>query len=303
VHVFFNHFIQLEEKITPDLVRQAMRRCCALVLAPGATGADLCLPAFHPETEELSLLVWIQVKNRNAAHMTPSRRDTWWKHLARNEIMPPSPSRADEANRMIPSLSILFSMNPDYKSNIQVPSAQTDVPLVVLAKQSKKSLDALKTEHKADSTTQKDFWQWLLKEKASSSCSQSTKRMRRLCSQPQDMPGFVVPSNDKGYEELYLQGFSVPSGPISFACIQMPYVLTSSSYTLTEIACIRQILQASELQQSTVFDPQEQTEITRKHIISQVKTLLKCHRSTKTEIVNRNRIEIETETETMTLRA
>merc|ERR1712137_136471 len=278
-HVFFNHFIQLEEKITPDLVRQAMRRCCALLLAPGATGADLCLPAFNPKTEELSLLVWIQVKNRNSAHMVPSKQKEWWEHLRRNKIMPPSPSETDEIDRMMPSLGILFSMNPDFKQPIVAPKYEKTVPIVLLPKQEQKSLTVLQKEHEGSDYKQTPFWSWLLDIKSKqkkTSCRQWVSKLRHLCSRS-DIPGFVEPKEPEAFQKLFLNGFAVLSGSMAFASIQVPDVLRRpaprpSLYNETDVTYIRQILKAHELQ-STVFDPKRQTEIAQEHILSQATTL------------------------------
>ena len=65
--LFFNHFIELEEQITFEILTKALRRCCALKLMKNCKGADLAIPLFN-STEgfgtKVSGILWIQIKTK-----------------------------------------------------------------------------------------------------------------------------------------------------------------------------------------------------------------------------------------------
>ena len=136
-HVFFNHFVTLQTTITFDLARQAMGRCCALMLRENTTGADLCIPAFDPTTEKLSLMVWVQVKNRIPSKMCDQSRQTrWWNKLQPHDIMGDTMIKMEESDCALPSLSVMFSVNPNHatpmspdQAKINIPSRWTMAPL------------------------------------------------------------------------------------------------------------------------------------------------------------------------------
>ena len=68
-YVFFNHMVKLREKPTAEILRQAFNRGAAMILPDKFPGADILIPIFLPEDNEMSYLI-IQVKNRKDDSIT-----------------------------------------------------------------------------------------------------------------------------------------------------------------------------------------------------------------------------------------
>ena len=68
-YVFFNHMVKLKEKPAAEILRQAFNRGAAMILPDKFPGADILIPVFIPEGNEMSYFI-IQVKNRKDDSIT-----------------------------------------------------------------------------------------------------------------------------------------------------------------------------------------------------------------------------------------
>jgi len=244
-HVFFNHFVQLKEEISLDVIEQAMRRCCALVLGEGATGADLCLPAFNPNTNKLSLVVWIQVKNRNPKQMGDTHKQAaWWSHLHPQKIMPPS-------GPQVPSLSILFSVSPSNTKTIEPPGMSMGESLDMRVAFDEATVSAWRQQYHGRKR-RVDFWTWVRNGNGG-----SLQRQRKAWSQRMSE---LETKRDSPFtaEELEVEAVKcekVVTATVSYTCMMMPDILerNPSLYDEHEIQTIKSILQADH-QQLPAFD-------------------------------------------------
>jgi len=269
--VFFNHFVQLNEELSLDVMNQARRRCCALVLEEGATGADLCLPAFDPQSGKLSLMVWIQVKNRNPKQMNDkSKQNLWWEHLHPHKIMPPSVDRPD-AVPQVPSLSILFSLSPEQKETILPPKMRMEESSSVPVAFDEETVTQWEEEYNKSKSRKLGFWPWVRRGNAKKlkGRAKAWGEQIRALEEARD-----VAFSDAELKEEALKRVEMVTAPISYASVLMSDILeehddTPSLYKEQDIQTIKAILQI-EPQQISAFDKDQRMLVISQHIDSMI---------------------------------
>ena len=122
--LFFNHFIELEEQITIEILTKALRRCCALKLIKNCKGADLAIPLFDIRQgfgTEVSGILWIQIKSKKVD--TPQNiKTSLSKKLCTDYILGKKLDDSNESNsninisddiKKLPSFGIHFTLVAD----------------------------------------------------------------------------------------------------------------------------------------------------------------------------------------------
>jgi len=259
--VFFNHFVQLREDITIKHIRQSMQRCCALVLNEGAKGADLCVPAFDPNTQQLSLIIWIQVKNRNRNSMANStKQEGWWKKLQPKNIFSRVNAMSEE-DRQIPSLCILFSMNPEHTKPINPPPT-SQASFVEKALCTEEKLDKWKTEF-FKKNHEVTFWQWVLSGKAG--CKTRVELFKEALHGTDDLSS-CPPRPDAEYRRCVLGGWTLSMGEVVCTSILLSEILQTLYPMEGDAESIVQIMKSRHDMKVSPFDRDQRMKETTLHI-------------------------------------
>jgi len=263
--VFFNHFVQIKEEISLEVMKQALRRGCALVLAEGATGADLCLPAFLPDSDEVSLVVWIQVKNRNSKQMNDSSKQAvWWKHMHPHEIMP-----SFVESLPVPSLSILFSMSPDHTESILPPERSEKKEHTVSLAFDEDTIQKWRTAYNLKKETRqiKNFWKWVRK----GNTPTLKKRAMKWGEQMSALEESHGPLSDEQLHAEAVKKVNLTTAAVSYSSVLMSDMLqpASSLFTVEEIRTIKKILQTGH-REFSAFDKEQRMLVVNDHIQSMI---------------------------------